>query len=196
MKNSERQTAIKRLTDARNKLIEQLSENINLLGDDLTEGLIGGGYRGSAVEEVLESGERLVKLGYLLAHMQADSTSGPGELSDGVREVAPGVYHAGYDPSPYSWDSFVAFVAQRRLNESSTILSELLGINYQLATRCTAHFSARFHANENMTIDSLNRIANQMRNGNPNGAIYLLRDLFNLHGDDALTAYSRLKDSI
>ena len=213
MSQTQRQLAVQRLVAAREELIKEIAGKVNEHGDSFSEDFNAGGYRGNEVEELLEKGDRLVKLGYLIAHMQADHVVPPnaeqqrhaqqiqpqqaayaGAVSDGYRETAPGVFHVA--PQYASWDSFVSYAQHRNLRDSANELSRLLGIDLQLAVRCTAHFASCLTQDYDVTVGALNSMTAQLRFGNPNGALSLLHNLFNLQGDAAIAVYTRLKDAV
>jgi len=178
-----RNEALQKLTQTRINLSNELAELINSQ-DDLT-GEFSSEYS-KVSEEVLELGDKIVKIGFILMHMPQDDQ--PKQPSQ--HDVSVGDMRAALEPP--SWDKFVDYVRARQLNPSAAELSRLLRVDVQTAMRCVAHFASLLERDFNETIGKLNSLGAQLKI-NTNGSLNLLRELFNLQGDTAVSVYERLK---
>lgn len=188
-----RNEALQKLAKIRINLANELAELVNSNND--LEAEFNSGYS-ATTEELLELGDKIVKLGFILMHMPQDEQPQPTrELpSVGMSQVVAGAtMEPYYQPEEQpSWDRFIHYVKARQLNPSAGELSRLLRIDVQTAMRCVAHFAALLERDYNGTIGTLNSLGAQLKI-NTNGSLNLLRELFNLQGDIAVHVYERLK---
>ena len=192
-----RNEALQKLAQTRINLSNELAELINSQ-DDLT-GEFSSEYS-KVSEEVLELGDKIVKIGFILTHMPQDDQpkQQPQQPSqhptwDNLmhqHDVSVGDMRAALEPP--SWDKFVDYVRAPQLNPSAAELSRLLRVDVQTAMRCVAHFASLLERDFNETIGKLNSLGAQLKI-NTNGSLNLLRELFNLQGDTAVSVYERLK---
>ena len=186
----DRNQVIKLLTKAREAVADRIAEMVNDADDfveDFTQPF-------SAFDELLELGERLTKLTYMISHMPANSRPVDavfdGESDPWSQEIV-GIY-APPAVQPGSWDRFVNECDNRSLLGATGELVSLLRIDHIMAQRCVAHFAAKLVADRNDTVGKLNSLTAQLRI-NTSGTLNLLRELFNIQGQMAINVYNRLR---
>lgn len=185
----DRNQAIQLLTAAREAVADRIADIVTEADDfvsDFTQPF------SSHADELLELGERLTKLSYMISHMPSNARPNDAYFA----EVEP--YNVSmamtYEPAqqPASWDRFVEECDSRSLANATRELVALLRIDHIMAQRCVAHFAAKLVADRDETVGKLNSLTAQLRI-NTSGTLNLLRELFNLHGQMAINVYNRLR---
>jgi len=185
---SEINKAVAKLKQARDILAERIAAEVNE-DPEFVENFTATGYRGAAADELMELGERLYKLGFLIQAMPVEPSvmaCNQGGYSD-----EPIMVSAAHTDA--SWHEFINLVNQRELSAPADMLVSLLCIDRGLSLRCTAHFAARLKEDPESTIGQLGRLTNRTI-GSTTVALDILRDLFNLQGNLAVTIYQRFKE--
>lgn len=184
---SEINKAVAKLKQARDILSERIAAEVNE-DPEFVENFTATGYRGASADELMELGERLYKLGFLIAAMPVEPSV---VACGGSYGEEPITVSASY--TKVTWYDFVQLVTERELSEPADMLASLLTIDRGLALRCTAHFAGRLKEDEPATLGQLSRLTNHTI-GSTTVALDILRDLFNLQGTLAVTVYQRFKE--
>lgn len=190
--------AIKKLIEAREALANQIAERVNN-ADDFVEDFCAGGYRGFSADELLEMGDRLVKLNYMIAAMPRESVedSIPVDTIPVSSISVDAFYNASLGEAwvPANWDAFLEEVTSQRMDDAARTLGVLLTLDVILAKRCVIHFARILSEDYIGTMDKVKKLQVSARESMSPSKITvdLLKELFNLPDNLATHAGRRLK---
>lgn len=184
MTMSERNRAIETLRGARERLIEEITDlvnNGNLGRDDLAEELSNRFMSGGG-DGVLELGDRLNRLNILISAMPSDLPE-PSIADSNLSYVV--------SPSLPTWNDFLDAIAEGNNRQAGILLTIMTGLDPEIAEQCANVFQGQYSLDPHFT-GKANSLRAQLR-CNVAGSLVLIKELFGVTGQTAVTVYQGLR---
>ncbi|MFT7487605.1 MAG: hypothetical protein ACI9F9_003466 [Candidatus Paceibacteria bacterium] len=169
------------LKEAREILAQRMSEMILENPEEFLKDAAGDSYMdeiGTIYEKV---GGRLAQINAMLGNVP--SASGPVALTDSGPSA---------EEAPATFQAFAQKVVNGDLEAASPVLSSLLAINAESATRCTEIYSKRL-ADHPQTLERTMQMRVEIANGNDSAVVMILLECFALSGREAFDTLQHLK---
>lgn len=192
--NDKRKRAMSILVRAREILAERLAERVIDDADQLVDDAHGNSYMdeiGTLYESV---GGKLNNVNSMIAGLPTAGTSESTE-SDAALAVEFGETQQTQDPAPATFALFARQISENDLAAAGQSLSQLLGVDRELADRCAAAFHERLQQDPT-TIEKAIRLRNEMAQGNNNASLLILFECFGLQGLQAVDVLDKLRATL